>query len=116
MIVAQKGLKVSCIHPFGHQKWTVIIFGKPLSLSMFEPFVVPSWPILKAFSGLRGAQIAQYGFKIRSFHLFVHPKESKSLQNRLPQAEISPKKLVLAFHLVQDYFGKSHFFVPGGSY
>ena len=29
MRVAQKGLKMSCIHPFGHHNWTRIIFGKP---------------------------------------------------------------------------------------
>ena len=26
---AQKGLKMSYIHPFGHHNWTRIIFGKP---------------------------------------------------------------------------------------
>ena len=29
MRAAQKGLKMSCIHPFGHHNWTRIIFGKP---------------------------------------------------------------------------------------
>ena len=28
MKAAQKGLKMSCIHPFGHHNWTRIIFGK----------------------------------------------------------------------------------------
>ena len=29
MRVAQKGLKMSCIHPFRYHKWTRISFGKP---------------------------------------------------------------------------------------
>ena len=29
MRAAQMGLKMSCIHPFGHHNWTRIIFGKP---------------------------------------------------------------------------------------
>ena len=29
MRVAQKGLKMSCIHPFGHHIWTRLIFGRP---------------------------------------------------------------------------------------
>ena len=29
MRVAQKGLKMSCIHPFGHHNWIGIVFGKP---------------------------------------------------------------------------------------
>ena len=64
MRVAQKGLKISCIHPFGHHKWTRIIFGKPWFLPIFEPSVVPNWPIFKAISALRGVEIAQHGLKI----------------------------------------------------
>ena len=41
---------------------------------MFEPFVVPKWPIFKALSALRGANIAQHGLKMGSFHSFVHPQ------------------------------------------
>ena len=29
MRAAQKGLKMSRIHPFGHHNWTRIVFGKP---------------------------------------------------------------------------------------
>ena len=29
MRASQKGLKMSCIHPFGHHNWTRIMFGKP---------------------------------------------------------------------------------------
>ena len=29
MRACQKGLKMCCIHPFGHHKWTRIIFAKP---------------------------------------------------------------------------------------
>ena len=29
MRAAQKVLKMSCIHPFGHHNWTRIMFGKP---------------------------------------------------------------------------------------
>ena len=57
---AQRGLKMSCIHPFGHHSWTWNIFGKPWFSAVFEPFVVPNWSIFKA--------------KMGSFHLFVHPK------------------------------------------
>ena len=74
MRAAQKGLKMSCIHPFGHHNWTRIIFGKPWFWPAFEPFVVPNWPIFKALSALRGAKIAQHGLKMGSFHLFVHPQ------------------------------------------
>ena len=48
-------------------------------LPIFEPFVVPNWPILKALSPLRGANIAQRGLKMGSFYLFVHPKWSQSM-------------------------------------
>ena len=41
---------------------------------VFEPFVVPNWPIFKALSALRRAKIAEHGLKMGSFHLFVHPK------------------------------------------
>ena len=74
MRAAQKGLKMSCIHPFGHHNWTRIIFGKSWFQPVFEPFVVPKWPIFKALSALRGAEIAQHGLKMGPFHLFVHPK------------------------------------------
>ena len=61
---------MSCVHPFGHHKWTRIVnHGFDL---FFEPFVVPNQPIFKAL--LRGAKIARHGLKIGSFHLFVHPK------------------------------------------
>ena len=29
MRAAQKALKMSCIHPFGHHNYTTVIFGKP---------------------------------------------------------------------------------------
>ena len=50
MRAAQKGLKMSCVHLFGHHNWTRIIFGKPWFWPVFEPFVVPKWPIFKALS------------------------------------------------------------------
>ena len=65
---------MSCIHLFVHHNWTRISFGKPWFRPDFEPFVVPNWPIFKALSAFRGANIAQHGLKIGSFHLFVHPK------------------------------------------
>ena len=68
------GLKMSCIHSFGHHNWTGIMFGKPCFRPTFEPFVVPNWPIFKAPSDLRRAKIAQRGLKMDSFHLFVHPQ------------------------------------------
>ena len=70
---AQKGLKMSCSHPFGHHNLTRIIYGKPWFRPVFEPFVVPKWPIFKALSALRG-KIAQHRLKMGPFHLFVHPK------------------------------------------
>ena len=79
MRAAQKGLKMSCIHPFGHHNWNRIIFGKLQFWPIFEPFVVPKWPIFKALSALRGAKIAQHGLRMGSFHLFVNPKWSKSI-------------------------------------
>ena len=42
--------------------------------AFFEPFLVPNWPIFKALSALREAEIVQHGLKMGSFHLFVHPK------------------------------------------
>ena len=77
MRAAQKRLKMSCIHAFEHHNWTRIIFGNPWFGPVFEPFVVPHWPIFKAFSALRGAKNAQYGLKMGAFHLFVHPKLQK---------------------------------------
>ena len=71
---AQKGLKMSCIHPFGHHNGTRIIYGKPWFRPVFEPFVVPNWPIFKALSALRGAKMAQHGLKRGPFDLFVQPK------------------------------------------
>ena len=61
------------IYLFGHRNWTRISFGKSWFLSVFERFVVPEWPIFKPFLALRGAQIAQHGLNMGSFHLFVHP-------------------------------------------
>ena len=74
MKAAEKGLKRSYVHPLGHHNWTRIIFGKPWFSPVFEPFVVPNWPILKALSPFRGASIAPHGLKMGSFYLFVHPK------------------------------------------
>ena len=74
MRAAQKGLKMTCVHPFGHQNWTRIVFGKPWLSPVFEPFVAPNGPIFKALSALRGAKIAQHGLKMGPFPLFVHPK------------------------------------------
>ena len=61
MTAAQKALKMSRIHSFGHHNWTRIIFGKSWFLPAFEPFVVPNWPFFKALSALRGPKIAQHG-------------------------------------------------------
>ena len=66
MRASQKGLKMNCIHPFGYHNWTRIIFGKPWFSPVFEPFVVPIWPIFEAFLPLRGAKIAQHGLKMSS--------------------------------------------------
>ena len=74
MRAAQKALKMSGIHPFGHHNWARIIFGKPWFWPAFGPFVVPNGPIFKALWALRGAKIAQHGLKTGSFHLFVHPQ------------------------------------------
>ena len=65
MRAAQKGLKMSCVHPLRHHNWTSIVL---------EPFVVPNWPTFKALLALRGAKIAQHGLEMGSFQLFVHPK------------------------------------------
>ena len=67
-------VQMSCIHPFGHHNLTRIIFGKPWFRPIFEPFVVPNWPIFTAVLALRGAKFAQHGLQKGSFHLFVHPK------------------------------------------
>ena len=79
MRAAQMGLKMRCIHLFGHHNWTRIIFPEPWISPVFEPFVVPNWPVFKALSALRGAKIAQHGPKMGSFHLSVHPRQSKSI-------------------------------------
>ena len=71
MRAAQKGLKMSCIHPFGHHNCTRIIFGKPWFRPVFEPFVVPNWPIFKARSALRRAKIAQHGWAQNELILLV---------------------------------------------
>ena len=36
--------------------------------------MIPNWPIFKALSDLREAEIAQHGLKMGSLQLFVHPK------------------------------------------
>ena len=64
MRATQKGLKMSCIHPFGHHNRTGIIFGKPWFSPVSEPFVVPNWPIFKAFWAFKGAKIAQHGLNM----------------------------------------------------
>ena len=69
----------SCVHLSGHHNWTKIIFRKPWFGHVFEPFVVPKWPIFKALSALRGAKNVQHGLRNGGFHLFVHPKWSKSI-------------------------------------
>ena len=52
--------------------------GSVLENHGFDPFLSPLLSqigrIVKALSPLRGAQIAQTGLKMGSFHLFVHPK------------------------------------------
>ena len=72
--MTQKGLKMSCIHPFGHHNRTRIIFGN----HGFDPFLSHLWSqigqVLKALLALRGAKIAGHGFKMGSFHLYVHPQ------------------------------------------
>ena len=62
MRVAQKGLKMSCIPPSGHHNWTTIVFGKPWFWPVFEAFLAPNGPFLKAPFGLdRGQNCSTWG-------------------------------------------------------
>ena len=45
----QNGLKMCPFHLFEHPEWSKIHFGKWRFSPMFDPFLVPNWPILKAF-------------------------------------------------------------------
>ena len=71
MRATQQGLKMSCIHQSGHHNPRMTVFGEPLCRPIFEPFVVPNWPILKAPSNWRGAKNVQHKLKMDSLHLFV---------------------------------------------
>ena len=79
MRATQKGLKMTCRHPFGHHNRTGIIFGKAWLWAPFGPFVVPNWPIFKAFWAFKGPKIAHHGLNMGRFHLCVHPKWCKSI-------------------------------------
>ena len=50
MRAAQKGLKMSCIHPFGHHNWTWIIFGN----HEFDLFLSHLWSQIGPFGLYRG--------------------------------------------------------------
>ena len=98
-------IKMSCIHPFGHDNSTRIMFGKPWFCLVFEPFVILNGPIFKALSALRGAKIAQRGLKMGSFHLFVHPNSPK----------VSLEKHIFDSFLTNFWSqGMSGFHFPGG--
>ena len=43
---------------------------------IFDAFLVPKWPIFKALFNFRSAKMGQYGLKVGSFHLSLHPKWS----------------------------------------
>ena len=64
---------MNAMHLFGHHSWTRMILGKRWFGPVFEPFVVPNWPIFKALAALRAAKIAQHALNMGSFHLCVHP-------------------------------------------
>ena len=61
---ASKGPQNELYSSVWAHNWTRIIFGKPWFWPVFEPFVVPNWPIFKALLALRGAKIAQHGLKM----------------------------------------------------
>ena len=70
------GLKKGSFHLFVHPKWSRIIF---LEKHIFDPFLVPNQPIFKAFCDFGGAKMACNGLKVGSFHLFRHPKWSRTI-------------------------------------
>ena len=47
--IGQNGLKMGSKHLFEHPKWSGITFGKTCFRPIFDPFLVPKWPIYKAF-------------------------------------------------------------------
>ena len=55
MRAAQKGLKMSCIHLFGHHNWTRII----LENHGFDPFLSHLWSQLAHFHGPFGLERSQ---------------------------------------------------------
>ena len=64
MRAAQKGLKMSGIHPFGHHNWTRIIFGKPWFWTIFWSHL---WsqigPFSRPFQPLEGPKLLNMGSK-----------------------------------------------------
>ena len=71
----QNGLKMGSFHPFVHPKWSRMRFGCVFD-PFLDPLLVPKSPIFKAFGGF------------------------SEDQNGPPQAQNSPKTLVLALHMV----------------
>ena len=52
--LGQNGLKMRPFHLFGHPEWSNIHFGKGRFSPIFDPFLVPKRPIIKAFSDFHG--------------------------------------------------------------
>ena len=71
----KNGLKMGSFHPFVHPKWSRMRFGK----CVFDPFLTHFWSQDSPFS--------------RHFGISED-------QNGPPQAQNSPKTLVLASHMV----------------
>ena len=71
----QNGLKMGSFHPYVHPKWSRLIFAKMRFRPIFDPFLVKT----ANFQGILGFLVDRNG---------------------QPQAQNSPKTLVLASHMV----------------
>ena len=52
-------------------------FWKKTFLTHFDPFLVPKWPIFKAFWDFPWAKTRRHGLKMGQNHLFKHHKWSR---------------------------------------
>ena len=66
----QNGLKMGSFHPFVHPKWSRMRFGKMHFGPIFDPFLVPKQPILKAFWDFWRTKMGHHKLKTVQKHLF----------------------------------------------
>ena len=66
-------LKIGSFHFFVHPKRSTIPLGKTHLRPIFDPFLVPKWPLLKAFRIFRGPKRVTTGSKRAKTTCFSHP-------------------------------------------